>query len=200
MAQLSVYQALTIFAWFPLAFTLAVLLLIARFYQRFSSRHTYWPLYVLPILGYAVAHVREAAVGMPSDALADGIQAFSGATLLFLSVRLSYLMLRPHEVVASVSPPILLVGGVLGDFGLGVALLMLGLFTRRMARLNRQAPYHRTYYLAALGVWMAAGLRLFSPNLESVLLLTYAALFAASTTISAVVTWRAWSWLLAERA
>ncbi|MBK8137953.1 MAG: hypothetical protein IPK52_19420 [Chloroflexi bacterium] len=200
MAQLSLYQALTIFAWFPLAFTLAVLLLIARFYERFSGANTHWRLFAVPILAYAAAHVREAAVGMPSDTLADAIQAFSGGILLILTVRLSILMLRPHDIVASVSPPFLLVGGVLGDIGLGFAFLMVGRYTRRMAALNRQPPYHRTYYLAALGVWTAALMRLLSPNMEPELLLAYATVVAISTTFSAVVTWRAWSWLLVERA
>jgi hypothetical protein len=199
VAQLSLYQALTIYAWFPLAFTLAVLLLIARFYERFSAARTHWRLYALPIFGYAGAHVREAAVAMSDDVLADLLHAASGILLLVLTIRLSALMLRHREAVASVSP-VLLAGGAFGPAGLGIALFMLGRFTRRMARLNRQPPYHHAFYIAAAGMVAATLARLLPVDPSSVWSLAYPALVAFSMTTGAVASWRSWSWLLAERA
>jgi hypothetical protein len=199
VAQLSLYQALTIYAWFPLAFTLAVLLLIARFYERFSAARTHWRLYTLPIFGYAGAFVREAALALPDDALADLLQAASGGLLLILLVRLSTLMLGHREMVLSASP-LLLIGGVLGPAGLTVALFMLGRFTRRMVQLNRQPPHHRAYYLAALGMGVASLLRLLPASPDITLTLLYPVAVAASMTMGAVASWRSWSWLLAERA
>ncbi len=200
MAELSLYQALTIYAWFPLTFTLTTLLLIARFYERFSADRTYWRLYTLPILGYAAAYVREAALAYHHDPFADLMQAVSGLLVLVLVTRLSTLMLRQREVVASVSPPLLVLGGLIGPAGLTVALYMLGRFTQRMVRLNRQQPYHRAYFLAALGMGIATLLRVALDDANTSLALLYPLLVAASTTTGAINSWRAWSWLLAERA
>lgn len=200
MVELSLYQALTIYAWFPLAFTLGTLLLIARFYERFSAAHTYWRLYTLPILGYAAAYVREAALAYHHDPFADAMQTVSGLLVLVLVARLSSLMLRQRAAVASFSPPILVIGGLFGPAGLTVALVMLGRFTQRMVRLNRQPPYYRAYFLAALGMAIATLLRAVLDDANTSLALVYPLLVAASATTGAITSWRAWSWLLAERA
>ena len=200
MVELSLYQALTIYAWFPLAFTLGTLLLIARFYERFSAAHTYWRLYTLPILGYAAAYVREAALAYHHDPFADTMQSISGLLVLLLVSRLSLLMLRPHDAPAAFSPPLLVVGGLLGPAGMTFALYMLGRFTQRMVRLNRQPPYFRAYYLAALGMAIATLFRIVLDDTDASLALVYPLLVAASATTSAITSWRAWSWLLAERA
>ena len=106
MVELSLYQALTIYAWFPLAFTLGTLLLIARFYERFSATHTYWRLYTLPILGYAAAYVREAALAYDHDPFADLMQAASGLLLLLLVARLSSLICTSarHRLIFAADP------------------------------------------------------------------------------------------------
>jgi hypothetical protein len=200
VVELSLYQALTIYAWFPLAFTLGTLLLIARFYERFSAAHTHWRLYTLPILGYAAAYVREAALAYHHDPFADLMQTVSGLLVLVLVARLSSLMLRQRAAVASFSPPILVIGGLFGPAGLTVALVMLGRFTQRMVRLNRQPPYYRAYFLAALGMGIATLLRAVLDDTDASLALLYPLLVAASATSGAITSWRAWSWLLAERA
>ena len=200
MVELSLYQALTIYAWFPLAFTLGTLLLIARFYERFSASHTYWRLYTLPILGYAAAYVREAALAYHHDPFADLMQTLSGVLVLMLVARLSLLMLRPHDAPAAFSPPLLVVGGLFGPAGVTFALYMLGRFTQRMVRLNRQPPYFRAYFLAALGMAIATLFRVVLDDANTSLSLVYPALVAASATTGAITSWRAWSWLLAERA
>jgi hypothetical protein len=200
VVELSLYQALTIYAWFPLAFTLGTLLLIARFYERFSASHTYWRLYTLPILGYAAAYVREAALAYHHDPFADLMQTLSGVLVLMLVARLSLLMLRPHDAPAAFSPPLLVVGGLFGPAGVTFALYMLGRFTQRMVRLNRQPPYFRAYFLAALGMAIATLFRVVLDDANTSLSLVYPALVAASATTGAITSWRAWSWLLAERA
>jgi hypothetical protein len=200
VVELSLYQALTIYAWFPLAFTLGTLLLIARFYERFSAAHTHWRLYTLPILGYAAAYVREAALAYHHDPFADLMQTVSGLMVVVLVTRLSILMLRQREAAVSVSPPLLVVSGLFGPAGMTFALYMLGRFTQRMVRLNRQPPYFRAYFLAAFGMGIATLLRVVIDDTNTSLALVYPLLVAASATTGAINSWRAWSWLLAERA
>ncbi|MBK9125299.1 MAG: hypothetical protein IPM16_19550 [Chloroflexi bacterium] len=205
MVELVVYQALILFAWFPLAFLLAVLLLIARFYDRFSPHHTYWRLYGIPVLGYAAAFVREANTGTPVDSLADQMQAISGIVTLILTVRLAWFMLRgapppPARPSAAAAPPLLIaVSGVIGPAALGVAVILLGRFTQRMVRLNRSPHYHTWHYVAGTGLLLSAGARLLARPPGDLLGLLYPLLLASSLTLCAIVTWRAWSWLLAER-
>lgn len=201
MSELGLYQALMIFAWFPLAFTLAMLMLVARFYERFSGTRTYWPLFGLPLVGYAAAYVREAAIGIPADPLADVLQMLSGVVLAVLSARLALYMLRHRTAAhASLSPLLFALSGAIGAFGLAFALFMLSRFTRRMVRLNQQPAHHHMYYLATLGVLAVGAIRLLAQTFEPPVLLAYAGLLAASTTLSSVASWRSWSWLLAERA
>lgn len=205
MAELVVFQALILFAWFPLAFLLAVMLLIARFYDRFSPHHTYWRLYGIPILGYAVAFVREANTGTPVDMLADQMHTVSGLITLVLTVRLAWFMLRgappppARPAAAAAPPPLIALGGALGPAALGITVVLLGRFTQRMVRLNRSPRYHVWHYAAGAGLLLAAGARLLGRPPEEPLALLYPLLLASSLTLCAVVTWRAWSWLLAER-
>lgn len=201
MSQLSLYQALLIFSWFPLAFTLAVIMLIARFYERFSATRTYWWLYVIPIIGYAGAVVREAAMGQLTDPIASVLQAISGATLIALTAHLSLYMLRHKATPAQMAtaPPLLAVISLVGPLGLGFALLMLARFTRRMVMLNRQPVYHRLYYVSIAIIATACIVRIYD-EVSPEALLFYAGLMVTGSTLAAVTSWRTWSWLLAERA
>ena len=74
-----------LYTWFPLAALLFLLLLIARFYEKFSGEHTYFRLFSLPIVLFGAATVRYASVNrMAGDALADAMMAVGGLVLTLL--------------------------------------------------------------------------------------------------------------------
>jgi hypothetical protein len=74
-----------LYTWFPLAALLFLLLLIARFYEKFSGEHTYFRLFSLPIVFFGTATVRYASVNrMAGDGLADAMMAVGGLILIAL--------------------------------------------------------------------------------------------------------------------
>ncbi len=95
MGAVSVSQFLTLYAWFPLAILLFFLLLIARFYQRFSNEQTYFGLFLLPIVLFGMATVRYSSIDqVGGDALADLLSAAGGIVLIGLCLLLYWLMTR----------------------------------------------------------------------------------------------------------
>lgn len=101
MSPLSLSQALILYTWFPLAALLFFLLLIARFYQKFSHKRTFFRLFIAPMLLFGIGAVRYASIDSYSgDLIGDLIVAVGGLLLLFLSVWLYWRMLyglRQHE-------------------------------------------------------------------------------------------------------
>lgn len=94
MSSVSLHQFLTLYSWFPLAALLLFLLLIARFYARFSSQRTYHWLYLVPIIGSGIVVVRSASTHEPSEDLFLVITSLvSGVILTILVIRLARLML-----------------------------------------------------------------------------------------------------------
>ncbi|MGQ9888028.1 MAG: hypothetical protein ACUVSX_05995 [Aggregatilineales bacterium] len=94
MSAVTPNQVLTLYAWFPLAALLMFMLLIARFYQRFSGERTYYRLYTVPLLLYGLAAVRYASLNLVTgDAAADLLLGIGGAVLLALSLLLGWAML-----------------------------------------------------------------------------------------------------------
>lgn len=75
-------QVLTIFAWFPLAALLAILLLIARFYQRLTGEKTRYTLFVLPIVLFGLAAADYAITTQGREALLGDSLMFAGGALL----------------------------------------------------------------------------------------------------------------------
>jgi hypothetical protein len=203
VAEIALYQALAIFAWFPLIFTLAVALLIARFYARASGKHTFWQLYLLPMVGYGLATIREAALLRPGmDPVADLLEGASGLLLTVIAVRLYLQMMRQRTPSAPVPQALLLPTTMLAGMGgpLGVAVLMavLASVTQRMQGITKGPPYQVGFYAAAALSLLAAIVRIpisESPNLSVI----YPVLTVLSHTLGAVMAWRTWSWLFAER-
>ncbi len=93
MAAVSLSQFLTLYLWFPLAFVLVFLLLIARFYQRFASERTFFEWFAIPILLFGVAIMRYASIGqIAGDIVGDGLMGAAGVVLLGMSLFLYYRM------------------------------------------------------------------------------------------------------------
>ena len=94
MDSVSFHQFLVLYTWFPLIAVLLLLLLIARFYQKFSGERTYFPAYIIPIMGYGIVAVRYAGhEQITGDLPADIISLISGIILLVLCIHLYNLMM-----------------------------------------------------------------------------------------------------------
>ena len=99
MSSVSLHQFLTLYSWFPLAALLLFLLLIARFYARFSGQRTYHWLYLVPIIGAGIVVVRSANTREPSeDIFLVTTSLISGVILIVLVIRLARLMLAHKPV------------------------------------------------------------------------------------------------------
>lgn len=99
MSSVSLHQFLTLYSWFPLAALLLFLLLIARFYARFSNQRTYHWLYLVPIIGAGIVIVRSASAREPSeDFFLVMTSLVSGVMLTILVIRLARLMLAHKPV------------------------------------------------------------------------------------------------------
>ena len=109
-----------------------------------------------------------------------------------------------------------LVGAILGSAGLAAvlyALAVLAQFGRKLGAVTKMRPYYRGYYVAIVCVGLALITRLVRasvfwaeqpqsiPFLSEPLfqLLLYHLPLAIGLTVSLVVTWHYWSWLLKER-
>ena len=74
------------------------MLLIARFYQKFSGHRTHFWYYVVVVVLFGVVAVRYASVGIViGDRLTDIISIIAGVLLLFLCATLYWCMLRKNH-------------------------------------------------------------------------------------------------------
>lgn len=93
MTSISLNQLLVIYAWFPLAVLILFAFLIARFYEKFSNKRTYFRLYLIPVLLFAISAVRYASVDSTiGDPLGDILVGIAGFMLAILGIRLYWLM------------------------------------------------------------------------------------------------------------
>lgn len=100
MNSLSLNQFLMLYMWFPLTTLLFFLLLIARFYGKFSGEKTRARLFVLPVILFGVGAVRYASVDqVTGDALGDVLFGAAGLTLIGLCYILYRLMLLEKKAI-----------------------------------------------------------------------------------------------------
>ena len=87
MIPRSLHQILALYTWFPLAGLIIFLLLIARFYQKFSGERTHYRWFVLPVILFGAAVVRYSTINqVTGDWLGDLLLAVGGLALIVLSV------------------------------------------------------------------------------------------------------------------
>jgi hypothetical protein len=99
--------------------------------------------------------------------------------------------------------------GLLGSIAITIALMVLGLLSKRLGSVTRTPHYYIWFYFATglmlvsilarlvnLGHDAAFGATLVNDEIS---VLLYAGLPAIALTLGVVVAWRYWSWLLAER-
>jgi uncharacterized membrane protein len=84
MSTQSVSQLFLLYTWFALTALIFFFLLIARFYQKFSSERTYFRAYIAPIVLFGIAAVRYASIDQVRDPLADTIAGIGGICLIVL--------------------------------------------------------------------------------------------------------------------
>lgn len=93
MTALTPNQILLLYLWFPLVMLVAIVLLIARFYQRFSGDQTYYMGYLAPLVLFGVGLVRYASIDqVAGDALGDVALGAAGLILMGLSLLLYHRM------------------------------------------------------------------------------------------------------------
>lgn len=86
------------YTWFPLAVILAIYLLIARFYHRFSGERTYYWFFIIPIIFYGAAAVRDASLeSTAGDPLGDLYGVIGGVVMLGLTLHLFWKMTRSKQ-------------------------------------------------------------------------------------------------------
>ncbi len=94
----ALHQFLVLYTWFPLAALLVFFLLIARFYQRFSTARTYYLLYIAAIIGFGALSIRQAGIDLAAqDRVAGVASLFSGVFLLVAVILLARLMLSSKK-------------------------------------------------------------------------------------------------------
>ena len=77
-------QLVILYDWFLLVGLIVFLMLIARFYQRFSGERTYYRLFVIPMLLFGAQAVRQ--TNYPHDTAGNLLAAVAGVILLSLSL------------------------------------------------------------------------------------------------------------------
>ncbi|MDX2137440.1 MAG: hypothetical protein SF123_05045 [Chloroflexota bacterium] len=94
----------------------------------------------------------------------------------------------------------------LGPAGVAVALVVLGLLSRRLGATTRTGAHYGWFFFSAALMTMSAGARVAgmwtsADNLanEPIWVLLYNGLPALAITIAVFTAWHYWSWLLAER-
>jgi hypothetical protein len=75
------------------------MLLIARFYQKFSGEATYFWFFVLDAILFGAMFVRYASVGIVvGDLSSDALSILAGSLLIFLTLVLRFRMLNEKKM------------------------------------------------------------------------------------------------------
>ena len=99
--------------------------------------------------------------------------------------------------------------GVAAPVAIAMTLIVLGLLSQRLGAVTHTPPYYQWFYVAAMLVAVAGFFQtLYVLSIQvgetgllhekSFYTLTYSAPLALGLTISVVVSWRYWGWLLSE--
>jgi len=83
-------QLVVLFGWFLLVGLIVFIMLIARFYQRFSGESTHFRLYLIPIVLFGIQAVRQ--TNFPHDLLSNLLAGVAGVVLGTLSLLLYWRM------------------------------------------------------------------------------------------------------------
>ncbi len=90
-------QLIILYDWFLRVGLIVFLLLIARFYQRFSGEKTYFRLFLIPIVLFGIQAVRQ--TNFSEDAVGNLLSAAAGVVLIFLCALLYRRMTTGRKIV-----------------------------------------------------------------------------------------------------
>lgn len=90
-------QLLPLYTWFLLAALLGFMLLIGRFYQRFSGEKTYYWLFGVPIFLFGAEAVRQTRLQVVNEPIGLLVSAIAGGLLIALSALLYWRMTHGRE-------------------------------------------------------------------------------------------------------
>jgi len=98
---------------------------------------------------------------------------------------------------------------LVGPVSVAVALLVMGLLSRRLGSVMRTPRYYMGFYVAAGLMAVSAGARLLNIgrgdaladhlDQDALAVILYVGLPSIAITLGLIIAWRYWSWLLAER-
>lgn len=98
MDNLAISQFLSLFSWFAVAALIFFVLLIARFYQKFSGQRTQFQLFAVVIVIFGITTVRNTGLRQVSgDVIADTLSFVGGGLLLYLAIQLYYRMMKSNK-------------------------------------------------------------------------------------------------------
>lgn len=93
MSAASLSQLMLLYTWFALTAMIALMLVIARFYQHFSGEPMAYRWFIIPILLYGGASVRYAAIDrIGGDLAGDLLAAAAGMVLAWRALHLYHHM------------------------------------------------------------------------------------------------------------
>lgn len=75
-------QILMVYAWFPLSALLAILLLIARFYQKQTGESTRFSLFLAPLVLFGVAAIYNARANQVIGVVSGDLVMMAGGVVL----------------------------------------------------------------------------------------------------------------------
>jgi Flp pilus assembly protein TadB len=84
MSALNLNQLLMIYVWFPLAVLLAIMLLVARFYQNLTGESTRYYLFGVPIVLFGLASAHYANIDQVIGDPTGDLLLFLGGTVLII--------------------------------------------------------------------------------------------------------------------
>jgi hypothetical protein len=94
-----------------------------------------------------------------------------------------------------------------GPISISIMLVTMGLLSRRLGRVTSAAPHYIGFFIAAVLVGIGVATRFIAliagsgaPSNDNIIWLTlHSGIPTIGVTLGAIVAWRYWSWLLAER-
>lgn len=90
-------QLLPLYTWFLLAALLGFMLLIGRFYQRFSGEKTFYWLFAVPILLFGAEAVRQTRLQVVNEPVELLVSVVAGGLVIGLSALLYWRMTHGRE-------------------------------------------------------------------------------------------------------
>jgi hypothetical protein len=98
VTPLSLNQLLMLYTWFPLAALLFFMLLIGRFFEKFSGERTFFRLFIVPMFFFGAAAVRYTSINLVSGDLLGAMLLTAGGLMLIWLCAILYRRMLLREL------------------------------------------------------------------------------------------------------